>query len=269
MTHRIALSPALRHVPRPRYQQLACAVFGALALAALPAAQAATGTIKFESAPLGPIGSYDPTAGPTYDDVFISDGFYVSAFTNSSLGQKGDLVASVVDGSDVYNTCWNMACPTSDSNSSNYLTALNDGVIDIFHTDPQQTFNVKSFDASFLGNFDGGTFPAVSGVLRVQGFLAGGGYLTQDFALDGPGADGFEFGHYTTTGAFATAEFTEILLFGFACETSGGCSVFSTNRGQFAIDNIATAAAVPEPSTWLMLGAGLLAIGAATRRRQA
>lgn len=270
MRHRIKLSSVLRRTPAPRLKQYAAAMLGAVALAGLPLANAnaAGAVIDFESAPVGLIGSFDPNSSPTLSDVFVSNGFYVGGVTNSPYGQAGDLIGSVVDGSDVANTCWNMACPTAASNSTQYLTALNDGVLWISHT-AGTTFKVQSFDASFLGNYNTGTFPAVSGGIRIQGIKANGTYMTQDFALDGQGADGFEFGHYVTNGAFANTEFAELYLFGFACETSGSCSLFSTNRGQFAIDNIATTAPVPEPSTWLMLGAGLLAIGAATRRRQA
>lgn len=269
MRHRIKLSSVLRRTPAPRLKQYAAAMLGAVALAGLPLANAnaAGAVIDFESAPVGLIGSFDPNSSPTLSDVFVSNGFYVGGFTNSPYGQAGDLVGSVVDGSDVANTCWNMACPTAASNSTQYLTALNDGVLWISHT-AGTTFKVQSFDASFLGNYNTGTFPAVSGGIRIQGIKANGTYMTQDFALDGQGADGFEFGHYVTNGAFANTEFAELYLFGFACETSGSCSLFSTNRGQFAIDNIATTAPVPEPATWLMLGAGLLAIGAATRRRR-
>lgn len=254
----------MRHrVPVLRFKRFAAAVLAALPLAG---AHAAGAVIDFEAAPLGPIVSFDPQAGPTLGDVFVSNGFYVGAFTNSPLGQSGDLVGSVVDGSDVYATCWNLACPTTASNSTQYLTALNDGVLWITHS--TSSFKVQSFDAAFLGNYDTGTFPALSGALRIQGITANGTSMIQDFALDGPGADGFEFGHYTTTGAFANTEFTEVYLFGFACETSGNCSLFSTNRGQFAIDNIATSAPVPEPATWMLMGAGLLALGATARRQR-
>nr|WP_315253053.1 NF038120 family PEP-CTERM protein [uncultured Duganella sp.] len=268
MRHRIKLSSVLRRTPAPRLKQYAAALLGAAALAGLPLthANAAGAVIDFESAPLGPIGSFDPDYGPTLSDVFVSNGFYVGGFSNSPLGQTGDLIGSVVDGSDVYSTCFNMACPTTASNPTQYLTALNDGALWISHT--TSTFKVQSFDAAFLGNYDTGTFPATSGILRIQGTTLTGSALTQDFALDGPGADGFEFGHYITSGVFANTEFTEIYLYGYACEASGSCKAFSTNRGQFAIDNIATTAPVPEPATWLMLGAGLLAVGAATRRRR-
>ncbi|WP_205746807.1 NF038120 family PEP-CTERM protein [Duganella callida] len=252
------------------FKHLAYAALGVLALAGAPSAYAGA-VIDFESAPLGPIGSYDPVGGPTLSDVFVSNGFYVGAFTNAPKGEAGDLVASVVDGSDVAGACWNLACPTSASNSSKYLASLNDGVIDIFHTSGS-SFRIQSFDASFIGNYDTGTFPAGrAGVLRIQGFTALGNSLSQDFVLAGPGADGFAFAHQVTTGAFANTDFVEFIAFAFACDTpaASSCTVFNSNRGQFALDNIATTAAVPEPSTWLMLGAGLLAVGAITRRRQA
>jgi hypothetical protein len=250
------------HAARRRLTQLVrTALFAAAALAAMPAAHAAgTVVIDFENAPLGLIGN---------GDYLMTKAFYVGGLSNSPIGQPGDLVGNLIRGSEVADNCFDMACPSAASNSSKYLMALNDGFVDIVHSNPAQSFGIKSFDASFVGAFAGASYPATSGVLRVQGFLANGNSMYQDFALSGPGANGFEFGHYSTTGAFANTEFVEVAVFGFACGTSGPCQAFQTNRGQFALDNITTTVPVPEPSSWLMMGAGLLALGAAARRRNA
>lgn len=248
-----------------RLAQLAGAV--AMAWAILPSAQADT-IIDFEKLPLNLIGSYDANGPLNQPDIYVSNGFYIGAFSNSSYAQPGDLVGAMLQGSD--SSCWNLACPTADSNPSRYLATLNDGVVDIFHT-TGQGFSVKSFDASFIGAYDSATYPEVPGAIRIQGYLAdGSGYLTQTYRFDAAGADGFEFGHFVTTGDFATAQFSEILIFGFACNVTGACSAFNSNQGQFAIDNIYTTATlpVPEPETWLMYGTGLLGLAAAARRRR-
>ena len=242
--------------PRRRLAQLAGAV--ALACAILPSAQANT-TIDFENAPLNLLGN---------GDYFTDNGFYVGAYSNSALGQPGDLVGVVAQGSD--QSCWNMACPSAASNPSRYVMGLNDGYLDITHT-TGQAFSIQSFDASFVGAYDSVTYPAVPGLVRIQGFLSNGTSLSQTYSLGGMSSSGFQFGHFLTSGAFATTQFVEVAIFGFVCNTSGNCSAFSSNQGQFAIDNIATSAVapVPEPETWLMFGSGLLGLAAVARRRRA
>jgi hypothetical protein len=252
------LQQAVTPTTRPTRRGLAhLAGAVALACAILPSAHADT-TIDFENVPLVPL---------THGDVFVSNGFSIGSYSNSLAAQPGDLVGLITQGSD--SACWNTACPTPDSNPTRYLTTLNDGLVDITHNSGK-TFSIKAFDATFVGAYDSATYPTIPGYVRLQGFLANGNYLTQDYRLDGPGADGFEFGHYLTNGAFSTAQFAEVYIFGFTCAASGGCTAFNSNQSQFAIDNIATTATlpVPEPSTWLMFGSGLLGLVAAARRRQ-
>jgi hypothetical protein len=249
-------------VPPSRHRALArwtrVAILGAATLMALPAAHANV-TITFDNLPV------DLVAHNTYWDTH--DGFYVGAFSNSAFAQAGDLVGAVVDGTHADETCWALQCP---ARSSQYMSILNDGVLDIGRFSPTEGFSVKSFSASFLGPVDS-TAPPVAGLVRLQGIKLDGTSMTQTYNLPGAGANGFSFTDFTTTGAFATTQFNEVFIFGFACNAAGSCSAFNSDRGQFAIDDIVTTATapVPEPSTWLMLGAGLLGLAAWNRRRSA
>ena len=164
------------------------------------------------------------------------------------------------------NTCFSVACPTN--NSTKFYTALNDGVLYIA-PDSASAFTLKSFDASFVGA-GGEVFPGTTLILRIQGTKVGGGTMTASFNLPGPTDGAFGFNSYATTGAYASQEFTEAYIFGLACNELGSCSAFSSNKGQFALDNIninINVNDVPEPSQWLLVGLALAALGAFTRRR--
>ena len=60
-----------------------------------------------------------------------------------------------------------------------------------------------------------------------------------------------------------------ISIASFSCDFDGECNAFNSNQGQFALDNISDVSAVPEPSTYAMLGLGLALVGFAARRRAA
>lgn len=238
---------------RTLQQLLRLSVLSAASLAALPAAHAAV--IDFENLGVGGVGD---------SDHFQQAGFDLAGYSNAADSQPGDLVGSINDGSDP-DSCVNLMCP---ANAGHYYAGLNDGVLEISRSVPQQTFRVQSFDASFIGATVGASYPARAGFLRIQGNFADGSYAYEDYNLAGPGANGFAFAHYTTSAGFGAKQFSSIDLFAFSCNAAGTCSAFSNNKGQFAIDNL-NVSAVPEPSSWLMLGAGLLGLAAVRRRRAA
>ena len=224
----------------------------ALVAAAALAAPAHAEVIGFEGY-AGPVGGTE-----VWNEGNYSIGFYA----NVPDGGEGFLVGQFIDGD--YSTCdsGSMACPVG--HAGTYYGALNDSYIDIV-SDTIAAFSIKSFDASFIGGSPVlGSYPSIPALLRLQGILADGSYLTQDFALGGATAGGFTFGHYDTTGTFANTEFVEVLAFGLVCDASGSCSGFNSNRAQFGIDNIN---AVPEPGTFAMLGLGLMGLAGARRRR--
>lgn len=224
--------------------------------AAVLAAPAQAATIGFEN-------GYGAVAhGETYQESGFS--LYFDANKSGADGSSG--VGAFVDGSDPW-AC-DMACPVN--NSSMYYGAFNDSVVWITaeHGNP---FRMLGLDASFIGNTtELGGYPAISGLLRAQGFRADGTTSYLDLALDGPSEAGFAFGGYDF-GAFAQLDFMEIALFGFVCNVAGNCSAFNTNQGQFAIDNLnlesGAAADVPEPASALLFGLGLAGLAASARRR--
>lgn len=259
MNRSLHLPDAPRAASRFRLTKLVHAtLIAGLTMAALPSARAADVTIDFNGLP--PISL-------THNDAIVGQGFTIGAYSNDPQAQAGDAVGAIIDGTDAA-SCSFVQCPAS---NSSYAAVIDDGYILISRSAPGQTFGLKSFDASFLGS-NVVDYPAIPGFLRVQGFYADNSWVTEDYALYAPGSEGFEFGAYNSSALFANSQFAAIALFAFTCDAKLDCTAFSTGGGQFAIDNIVTtglvAAPVPEPETWLMMGAGLLGVAAAARRRR-
>lgn len=233
---------------QPLRTLLSSAIF---CVAAGAASMAQATTLDFES-------TYDVLIG--HGDSISQGGVDMTGYSNDLSAYLGDAVGAVIDSSDV-NVCANLACPVN--GDGHYYAGINDGYLSLT-TSSSAGLKIAGFDASFLGAYSDLAYPAVAGLLRVQGFRADGTSSYETYRLDGPGANGFEFAHYSTSTAFASQSFAEVAIFGFVCNQSGStCSAFSTNRGQFAIDNILTS--VPEPSTYLMLLLGLAGIAGARR----
>lgn len=237
---------------RKLHQLVRAAVCGA-ALAALPAAQATV--LDFESVAAGEVGHLQ---------TFQHGGYDLMGYSNAVDALPGDAVGMVADGLDP-GTCANLMCPANDGH---YYQGLNDGVLVITASTPHQQFRLSSLDASFIGSTPGATYPAQAGILSVYGVFADGTSANEQYRLDGPGANGFQFGHFLTSKGFASQQFVEVDIFAYSCDANVKCVAFTDNKGQFALDNVAVTA-VPEPSNWLMLGLGLLGMGALARRRHA
>lgn len=234
------------------------AVVAAFAISA-GAAQATV--IDFEQPVGGPTAPFAPFL--LHGDEFLQGSYYFDAFSNAPGARVTDLVGAMINGSDL-SACFGVVCPTN--NSTTFFGALNDGVVAFGRTDGQ-SFSVNGFDASFIGA-SGAALPPVSGLLRLQGFTSTGTSLSQTFQLAGPDTSGaLGFGSYLTSGSFASTQFATVYAFGFACNSGGACSAFSSDRGQFALDNLSVSA-VPEAETAAMFAMGLLAMGAAVRRRR-
>ena len=177
-------------------------------------------------------------------------------------GAGGDLIGAVVDNDGCSGN--GLSCPTN--NGSHYLATLDDGYF-YFGLNNAATFQLKTLQASFIGAGQP-SFPAISGVLVLQGFHADGSTAgsAMQLGLGGPTNGAFQFANYNL-GAFGdnTVDFVRIL--GYACPASGSCSR-STNWANFAVDNINTVT-IPEPASWGLMGLGLLGLAAFSRRRAA
>jgi hypothetical protein len=206
--------------------------------------------------------------GPVaHGDYIQSSGYDLGFYSNVPGAVPGqDLVGTFIDGS-TSQSCDIAACPVN--NPTTYYGALDDSYIDLTMTSGYR-FTVKSFDASFIGGTpilpETAVYPAISGLLRIQGILAnGGGSVTETYQLAGPSATGFNFARYNTSAAFSKLEFSEALFYGFACNSAGSCSAFSTDRGQFGIDNINVE--VPEPASFALFGLGMAGVAFSRRRK--
>lgn len=239
----------------------------AAALASLGSAQAAV--IDFDAGLDTSAAAFAPLI--THGAAVFQNGFLVAGLSNAAGATATDLVGALINGADIANTCVGVVCPSN--NATTFYGGLNDGYIYLAEkTDSDVPFTIAGFAASFLAN---GSDPiptaTASGLLRIQGVKAdGSGAITQTFQLAPAAANGsLSFSNYATTGAFATTQFKYAFIFGFYCDTNGSCTnAFTNDKGQFAIDNI-NVTAVPEPTTWGLMGLGLAGIAAARRRRAA
>lgn len=224
---------------------LGAVVLGASALIA----PAHADVINFE-------GGYDQIGYLTHNQYVPSGRFNVLGLSITDGAITGDLVGAFIDGTDP-DACISLSCPKN--NKSTYLAALDDSFIDIQRADGG-SFRLAAFDAAFLGplsNLVNGGYVAITGVRTNDT------QFTEIFGLGSSGIDGYSFKHFNVSSTFANTNLVEAYFYGYGC-TSGSCVAVTNNSAQFGLDNITF---VPEPSSQLLFGLGLIAMFAAARRR--
>jgi len=163
-------------------------------------------------------------------------------------------------------TCYTAACPANAN--SNFYAGLNDGGVSLSRADGK-AFSLTGLDFAFLAPV--AITDRLSGQLVLNGRRNGGGNLSLSLDFGSPDFYGnFMFNNASLSAwagvQFSSVSFSACIFQDGECHNSLDQPAF--NEAQFALDNISVSA-VPEPSSLLMLLAGLSVLAWFYRRSNA
>ena len=251
------VSPATVYPPATRGRTTVLAALAAVSV--LVSAPAMADVLTFDNLRPDVYESGQTLNTSSYNLRFLAD-----PTTAAGGGVSG--VGAILDGR-VGSSCDIAACPQGAT--GNYLAILNDGGVNFARAD-RQAFSLAGFDYSFIAPVSG--LPNMQwGQLQLSGTLSNGQVISTSLAFPGQGSDGnYHFQSASLLGGFSNYSFTGLTFNACIFNDTGACSNSidfpAFNQGQFALDNI-NVSAVPEPSTYMLLLAGLGAIGMLSRRR--
>ena len=256
-SHAARPSPAATTAPATRGRP--CLLAAAATLAMLGCTPALADVINFDSFAPDIYSSGDTLHASGYKLLFLADP------TSAANGWSGG-VGAILNGG-VASSCDILACPSGAS--GNYLATLNDGGVNFSRGDAQG-FRLSGFDYAFIAPVSG--MPEMNwGQLQLSGTLRDGSVINTSLNFPGQDASGnYRFQAASLLNGFSNYIFTGLTINACIYNDSNDCvnslDAPAFNQAQFALDNI-NISAVPEPSTYLMLLAGLGAIGMLSRRR--
>lgn len=218
----------------------------ALAMAAATACSAASAEmITFES---------------VAPDIFNGGQSFTDGLTTLTVLGDGFSGATVGAGDNF--ACDITVCPKG--NPTSFYVGVNDGSLSVKYTDGGP-IRLQGLDFGFVLPLpmliDGAVGRLEVTGVRMNGTLAS---ISKEFNVQDGNGD-YLFQHWNIGGQFGQTSFKSIMFNACVYDLDGACSSLANNQAQFAIDNIAVA--VPEPSSWLLMGLGLAAVGAVARRK--
>ena len=187
--------------------------------------------------------------------------FFESGFTFTTVDPNG--AGFVGSGSGSPDVCAFIICP---SRASAYFAVLNDGAL-MMQRSGGNSFQLAGFDLGFIANAFDPSLIGPLGQILVTGMDAGGP-TTASFDLQGlSDVSGVSsFAHYDFNSAFSAKNFSSVSFTACLNDGNGGCTPgASFNLAQFGLDSVQV---IPEPTSYALVALGLLAAGAATRRRR-
>lgn len=205
-----------------------------------------TGTLQFDSSLMGALGTaginFNAVAPATYDSGNAKVSTTVNSFTYEST--TGAFSSVTLTGGGQF------AMPTT-----KYVFGIRvGGPGDVSLTDLTINLGSKTVSA-----FVSGANGVVSGTYDIFSFASS----TGDTAI--PGAGTYSF---ATSGLSLTTKGVDLISQGLKLSATGK-NILSDVESFGTLSGTVTVTAVPEPSTYALLGAGMLAVGTMARRRRA